>query len=979
MKKQLLLILTLLISVSTLSFAQKTVQGVPRSDVMARSATDDVCDVDFNKIERWIGQGDKRAALVIKWDEPGQTQGLYVWGYRWDNDNDGTGEAMIKHVAQEDPQFFALVLDGTQYGSAIGGLGYDINGDGFALQLGDKTIEPDQNGLITTDGYNFDSFKVVGDDDLWYAGWNTGYWAYWVCNKPGENFGYSQIGATGRKLTDGCVDGWAACRSFSDMSNVNMVGELYYLPAIKPQPAPADYSNGTFIVNEDWYGHQNSTVNFLTDNGEWIYRVVQKENPGIELGCTNQYGAIYGNKFYLIAKQEKDPGASITGARITVCDAKTMKVLKQIQNIASDDKGNSIADGRGFLGVNEHKGYVGTSNGIYILDLDKLEVKGSIANTGGINGGLYNAQIGNMVRVNDRVFAIHQNQGLLVIDPETDCVDKTIIAPDERGFGSVVLSKDGNLWLSLCDKSGMGDADNRLMKLNPATLETKIIECPQGIYGPANSWYAWTPDGFCASTQNNTLYWNGGANSWFSGLTVYKYDIDKNQFSTFVDYTNDPDGWQIYGCSFRIDPETDEAFVSLFKSFGQQDYVLRKYSNDGTKIAEYPMIENYWFPSLPVFPDNQKPVFDEIADINIDGPKSVEVSLSGVVTDADNQDAAIITSIQEISNEAVISAQIKNGTLIVTPLQVGSAVIKIQANSNGLLAQTDVNVNVNSISDVADFENLSLEPQSVWVGDETGEDWYDGLGYQQSFTSGAYSFVNYCIPDMNTWIGYAYTNKTSTSFNGLDDQFNSCVGHGYDNSEKYVVAYPDGTMWGESLEIKVNEGSRVVPGFYITNTAWVVDAINNGDGMTGDGFEAGDYYKVTIHALDAEGQEISSRDFCLADYRFENAADRYYITDWAYVDLSQLGEASSYTFTFDGSRKNNYGLTTPTYFCIDNFGDTGEEDVREEGTYDPSAAIHDINVDNNEAPVIYNIMGVRVKDMTTPGFYIVNGHKVLKR
>ena len=37
----------------------------------------------------------------------------------------------------------------------------------------------------------------------------------------------------------------------------------------------SDYSDGVFFVNEDWYGHQNSTVNFLTNDGEWIYRVFQ--------------------------------------------------------------------------------------------------------------------------------------------------------------------------------------------------------------------------------------------------------------------------------------------------------------------------------------------------------------------------------------------------------------------------------------------------------------------------------------------------------------------------------------------------------------------------------------------------------------------------------------------------------------------------------------------------------------------------------
>ena len=80
----------------------------------------------------------------------------------------------------------------------------------------------------------------------------------------------------------------------------------------------SDYSDGVFFVNEDWYGHQNSTVNFLTNDGEWIYRVFQKENPDNQLGCTNQYGQIYGDRFYLVAKQEKDPGASVAGGLFPV-------------------------------------------------------------------------------------------------------------------------------------------------------------------------------------------------------------------------------------------------------------------------------------------------------------------------------------------------------------------------------------------------------------------------------------------------------------------------------------------------------------------------------------------------------------------------------------------------------------------------------------------------------------------------------------
>ena len=454
--------------------------------------------------------------------------------------------------------------------------------------------------------------------------------------------------------------------------------------------ASVDYTQGVFFVNEDWYGHQNSTVNFLTADGEWIYRVVQKENPGVELGCTNQYGAIYGDRFYLIAKQAKDPGASVTGGRLTICDAKTMKVLKQFANISVDGNGNSNADGRGFLGVDEHKGYVGTSNGIYVLDLDELELRGVV--TGSENNQLYDGEVGNMVRVGDRVFAVHRDKGLLVINPATDQVEQVIEGIDGWGFGSVVLSKDGNLWLSLASTSGSGAADTRIMKVSPYTLQTEVIDLPEGIYGPANSWYAWTPDCFCASQQQNVLYWNGGNSSWFSGYTVYKYDIDKNEFSIYIDYNGDPDGWQIYGCSFRVSPEGDQAYVSLFKGFGDPTYVVRKYDADGHQLAEYPMIQNYWFPSLPVFPDNAEPVVTNPDAVNMTLDAPVKVSLENIATDADNMDAAIVKTVKSVSDESVLKAEIQNGDLVVTPLSEGNATVTLGINSNGKLAEASVDI-----------------------------------------------------------------------------------------------------------------------------------------------------------------------------------------------------------------------------------------------------------------------------------------------
>lgn len=715
MKKKIYLLLFALLS-GVFAFAQTIkVQGVPRNiknGTIMMSPTDNTCDVDFSKITRWIGEGDKQAALVVKWNDSREER-LYVWGYRWTDDADGTGAAMLSNVAKNDPNFIIIVYGDTPYGAAIGGVGYDFDGDGFSITKDGKAVEPEEDGTLRTTSYDFDNYASADEDDLWFSGWYNGYLSYWVCDKTGEMFGYSGVGASGRKLVDGCVDGWSAVRDMSNMNMGNMEGELYYLPALTSEPVQVDYSKGTFIVNEDWYGHQNSTLNFLTDDGEWIYRVIQKENPGVEIGATAQYGAIYGDKFFVMAKQPKDPGASITGGRITVCDAKTMKVLKQIENIAVDDKGSSIADGRGFLGVDEHKAYVGSSNGIYVLDLDSLKITGSVSGAGNDSDDpyqqLYGGQIGNMVRVNDRVFAVHQKNGLLIINPATDEVEKTVEAPEGWGFGSVVLSKDGNLWLSLAASSGSGQADTRIVKLNPATLEQTIIECPEGIFGPANTWYAWTPDCLCASKQNNVLYWNGGNSSWFSGKTIYKYDIDSNTFSTFIDYNDDPDGWQIYGCSFRVNPVTDEAIVSLYKGYGDPTYVVRKYNNEGKQTAEYSMISNYWFPSLPVFPDNEAPDVADISPVSITTEDSTTVSLKDVATDADNMDAAIVKTVKKVSDEKVLKAEMADGDLVITPLKAGKADITIQINSNGKLAETVVSVEISEATDIDAVEGAKAE------------------------------------------------------------------------------------------------------------------------------------------------------------------------------------------------------------------------------------------------------------------------------
>ena len=77
------------------------------------------------------------------------------------------------------------------------------------------------------------------------------------------------------------------------------------------------YTDGVFVLNEDWYGHNNSSINFLhPESGIIDYYLVQTNPANMDgsiiqtLGCTAQYGVIYGNKMYVISKNKVEDWSS---------------------------------------------------------------------------------------------------------------------------------------------------------------------------------------------------------------------------------------------------------------------------------------------------------------------------------------------------------------------------------------------------------------------------------------------------------------------------------------------------------------------------------------------------------------------------------------------------------------------------------------------------------------------------------------------
>ena len=610
--------------------------------------------IDFSKIERWAGEGDCKAALAIKWAD-GQNDGkTLVWGYRWKSTETKTGEDLICAVAKADPAFYVLALSGTSFGTTFGGFGYDIDGNRNIIVTTPKNNEVyPRNGIVYVSSYVFDNCSATDiTNDAWNSGWNKGFWSYNVADKAEHALGWSNTGASGRVLTDGCVDAWVFSKS-SGASN-EYDGNIKYLPAT------VDYTQGAYIVNEDWYGHRNSTVNFLSKDGTFVYDHVEN------LGVTACYGTFFGNRFYAISKQDGGYG------RISVCDANSTRVIKQIKDI--DGK-----DGRSFCGVDEHKAYVSTEKGIYTLNLDELTVGAAVKNAD--DGDAKLGECGNMVRLGDYVYATEYGKSLRIIDCNTDRIVATITAK----VYSITMSKDGQLWVSTA---------NGISRVNTESRQLEEIALPSGVSAPAKSSYAWTPDGLCASLQNNVIYWTSVSGS---GTTIiFKYDIDNNEFAKVVDLTNDPEKRSIYGCSFRVDPKTDNLYLTAAVGY-KNDYKVRRYDADGKQLAEYVMDDkgkNYWFPGMFVFPDVEDPIVGNINDVTVEENKEVVVDITDVCSDADNFQAAIVKTVKSVADNNVATATVKDGKLVVTGVKAGNTTVELNFCSNGISTTATVNVTV---------------------------------------------------------------------------------------------------------------------------------------------------------------------------------------------------------------------------------------------------------------------------------------------
>lgn len=159
----------------------------------------------FSDIQNWTGEGSNVAAMGLKWTG---SENTIVFGYRFEGTK--TGEDMAIDIVANNPRLFMLMQSGTDYGSAIGGFGWDADNNGFSLKNDKEVVQPDARGIyeITSD-YSFDSYTSVSKTDYWNSGWYQGFWSYNLAQgDTPSDISFASTGCSGRTLTDKSWDLW---------------------------------------------------------------------------------------------------------------------------------------------------------------------------------------------------------------------------------------------------------------------------------------------------------------------------------------------------------------------------------------------------------------------------------------------------------------------------------------------------------------------------------------------------------------------------------------------------------------------------------------------------------------------------------------------------------------------------------------------------------------------------------------------------
>ncbi len=211
---------------------------------------------------------------------------------------------------------------------------------------------------------------------------------------------------------------------------------------------------------------------------------------------------------------------------------------------------------------------------------------------------------------------------------------------------------------------------------------------------------------------------------------------------------------------------------------------------------------------------------------------------------------------------------------------------------------------------ISDFESFSLAPDSFLNGSA------QPLG--TVYSDGHADFTNYYDTAFGGfWSGgWAISTMRDDTTAGFANLYSAYPASGANATLTYAVG-----QQGSRIHLTGNAQGGVVSGLYITNSTFAYLSMLNGDGFAkqfgGPTGNDPDFFKLTISGWYNGNPLDSSVDFYLADYRFTDNTQDYIVDDWQWVDLTSLGNVDSLSFQLFSSDTGQFGINTPTFFCID--------------------------------------------------------------
>lgn len=224
----------------------------------------------------------------------------------------------------------------------------------------------------------------------------------------------------------------------------------------------------------------------------------------------------------------------------------------------------------------------------------------------------------------------------------------------------------------------------------------------------------------------------------------------------------------------------------------------------------------------------------------------------------------------------------------------------------------------------ATFEDITVNGEESFWGDKTK----DG---QNTWTSGGYTFGTYYSNAY--YSNFVVSNNKNTDGTDYTKPYQSTAS-GAKNGNNYAVFYLETYYTEASNEVSLPE-EATVSGFWVCNNTYAMHSVTNGDSFA-KVFGQGDYFKLTMTGYDANGEVTGTVDQMLVDC---TVADNWVcVKDWRWVDLTSLGNVKSIKFSMSSSDTGNFGINTPLYFCMDDFGGIAPEKNTEYAKFVPNEA-----------------------------------------